>query len=227
MSVLRRHVRRVLIRHSAELFAYARGVLPEVSEASHATEEQVVLVDAAGRAIGTAPKLTVHTLDTPLHLGFSCYVFDHEGRVLLTRRAAHKITWPDAWTNTCCGHPAPGEPAHAAVVRRLDFELGLAVDEPDLILPGFSYRAVMTNGTMERELCPVFRAVTRASPRPNPDEVGETQWVPWDRFAESVMSGERQIPPWCREQAPRLAALGADPLAWPRADSVDLPPAAR
>ncbi|MEV7966059.1 isopentenyl-diphosphate Delta-isomerase [Sphaerisporangium sp. NPDC088356] len=190
-------------------------------------DEQVVLVNAEGEAIGTAPKSVVHGADTPLHLAFSCYVFDDEGRVLLTRRASHKRTWPGVWTNSCCGHPLPGEPPVEAVVRRLSYELGLTADSLELMLPAFAYRAVMQDGTVEHEMCPVYRAIVSGDPRPNPDEVGETRWMPWKEFTNDVMSGLLAISPWCGEQVPLLTALGADPSTWEAADPADLPPAAR
>ncbi|MEU7000348.1 isopentenyl-diphosphate Delta-isomerase [Nonomuraea sp. NPDC046570] len=191
------------------------------------TDEHVVLVDGAGNAIGTAPKMSVHGPDTPLHLAFSSYVFDENGRVLLSRRAAHKITWPDVWTNSCCGHPLPGEPLDQAVLRRLSYELGLTVERADLLLPRFSYRAVMGNGIVEHELCPVYRVVVSGDAHPNPEEVGETAWMPWKEFVEGVRSRLLAISPWCLEQVPHLDELGADPLTWPVADPEELPPAAR
>ncbi|GAA3542005.1 isopentenyl-diphosphate Delta-isomerase [Nonomuraea rosea] len=186
-----------------------------------------MLVDAAGRALGTAPKTSVHGHETPLHLAFSSYVFDHEGRVLLTRRADHKITWPGVWTNSCCGHPLPGERLDLAVVRRLSYELGVTAERADLMLPAFSYRAVMANGIVEHELCPVYRVTVGTPIVPNADEVGEVRWMPWKEFAEGVQNGLLAISPWCREQVPLLMELGSDPMTWQPAAEAELPPAAQ
>ncbi|MFG1680482.1 isopentenyl-diphosphate Delta-isomerase [Nonomuraea sp. NPDC049269] len=190
-------------------------------------EEQVVLVDSEGNAIGTAPKTSVHGQETPLHLAFSSYVFDQDSRVLLTRRATHKLTWPGVWTNSCCGHPLPGEPLDHAVIRRLSYELGLTVDRADLMLPTFTYRAVMPNGIVEHELCPVYRVVVDTSATPNPEEVDGVRWMPWKEFADGVLSTLLAISPWCREQVPMLNELGTNPLDWRPAPLKDLPPAAR
>lgn len=188
--------------------------------------EQVVLLDERGQGIGTADKATVHHRETPLHLAFSCYVFNPAGELLVTRRARAKTTWPGVVTNSCCGHPAPGEPFTGAVVRRLRDELGLPAPEVDLMLPRFRYRAVMANGVVENELCPVFRAVTTATPVIAAAEVDESGWVSWPLFVSLVAGGELAVSPWCREQVAQLAALGADPLGWPVADAGGLPPAA-
>ena len=47
-----------------------------------------MLLDESGDLIGTAAKSEVHHGDTPLHLAFSCYVLDEQGRLLVTQRAA-------------------------------------------------------------------------------------------------------------------------------------------
>jgi isopentenyl-diphosphate Delta-isomerase len=188
------------------------------------TVEQVVLLAEDGSAIGVEDKAVVHHADTPLHLAFSSYVFDSAGNTVLTRRALHKKNFPGLWTNTCCGHPLPGEDMAESVLRRLRDELGLAVSTAELILPGFRYRAVM-DGVVENEMCPVFRVLTDDEPVPNPDEVDSFERVPWAEFASSVLDGTREISPWSRLQVAELVELGPDPLAWPVADRAGLPSA--
>jgi isopentenyl-diphosphate Delta-isomerase len=186
--------------------------------------ELVVLLDDDGRAAGTADKREVHHADTPLHLAFSCYVLDHRGRVLLTRRALSKRTFPGVWTNTCCGHPGPGEPIEEAVVRRLREELGLEVTALRLLLPGFRYRAEM-DGVRENEMCPVFVAnALDGRVRPDPAEVEEISWEDWARFRADVLQRGREVSSWCREQ---LLALPAELVAAPTASRSELPAAAR
>jgi isopentenyl-diphosphate delta-isomerase len=188
------------------------------------TVEEVVLLDDAGNAIGTAAKTEVHGTDTPLHLAFSCYVFDDAGRLLVTQRALAKPTFGGVWTNSCCGHPAPGEPIAEAVLRRTAQELGLDLANLTLLLPRFRYRAVGDNGTVEHELCPVFTATATGDPHPDPTEVEAWEWVPWRDFRDAVLTGRREVSQWCREQ---VAALPEDPRAAMAADPAELPPAAR
>lgn len=123
--------------------------------------------------------------------------------------------------------PLPGEPLAEAVTRRLSHELGLAAGQVDLLLPRFSYRAVMDDGIVERELCPVYRVIAASEVAPNPDEVEDVRWMPWKEFTDGVLSDRLAISPWCREQVPQLIELGVDPLAWRTADPADLPSAAR
>lgn len=189
--------------------------------------EHVVLLDEQGTAIGTAPKAQVHHADTPLHLAFSCYVIDRAGLVLLTRRAEDKPTWPGVWTNSCCGHPLPGEPLDAAVRRRLLDELGATAANVELILPGFRYRAVMPNGVVENEMCPVLRTTLAQRLTPDPGEVAGVRWVSWPQLVDLAGDPTQPISPWCRDQVKLLAALGADPRAWPASDVARLPPATR
>jgi isopentenyl-diphosphate delta-isomerase len=181
---------------------YVTRVLKTTSSA-----ERVVLLDESGREIGHAAKGAVHHGSTPMHLGFSCYLFDDAGRVLLTRRALGKQTWPGVWTNSFCGHPAPGEPVADAVRRRAGQELGISVEAPVCVLPQFRYRAVAADGTVENEICPVFCVRTEATIDAAAEEVMDSRWVTWDEM-RSAADLPWTISPWAAEQIPLLSAKG-------------------
>jgi len=164
-----------------------------------------VLVDERGTPIGVADKAAVHGPRTPRHLAFSCYGFDASGRLLVSQRARAKLTFPSVWTNTCCGHPAPGEELAHAAARRLGFELGLEVQQMRMVLPAFSYRA-FDGRVEENEFCPVLICRIDGEPTPRADEVEATAWWSWSRFLAAAADAGSGLSPWAREQAPLLDA---------------------
>jgi isopentenyl-diphosphate Delta-isomerase len=167
--------------------------------------EQVVLLDNDGKVVGSADKATVHTAETPLHLAFSCHVFDAKSRVLVTRRALSKTTWAGVWTNSFCGHPAPGETQEAAIARRASHELGITVNSIELVLPDFRYRAIDASGIVENEICPVYRAISTDAVHANPDEVSEWEWVDPATLTAAAGAAPYAFSPWLVWQ---LAQLG-------------------
>jgi isopentenyl-diphosphate delta-isomerase len=173
------------------------------------TRERVVLLADDGSPIGEADKATVHGPETPLHLAFSCHVSNDEGELLVTRRALGKRTWPGVWTNSFCGHPAPGEAQVEAVARRALEELGLTLLGLTLVVPDFRYIATDASGVVENELCPVYTARTLDPVLPDPEEVAEFRWVEPALLAAAVEAAPWAFSPWLTLQLPALAAAGA------------------
>jgi len=168
------------------------------------SREYVVLLDDDGRPCGQAEKGSVHTTDTPLHLAFSCWLIDDHNRTLLTRRSPTKPTWPSAWTNSFCGHPAPGEKPEQAVVRRGKHELGVDVHDVRLVLPSFRYFARMPNGIAENEVCPVFVGSFIGALDPDPSEVDRFEWIEIGALPELVAEDPDRFSPWLRLQLPEI-----------------------
>jgi isopentenyl-diphosphate Delta-isomerase len=137
------------------------------------TEELVVLVDASDVEIGTAPKGQVHRTGER-HRAVSVFLFDAEGRTLLQRRADGKYHSPGLWSNTCCGHPRPGETAMDAARRRLREEMGVECELTHVVT--FEYRADVGEGLLEHEVDHVFRGTFSGAPNPDAAEVGSWAW---------------------------------------------------
>jgi isopentenyl-diphosphate Delta-isomerase len=162
--------------------------------------ELVVLVDELNNVLGTMPKAEVHGAITPLHRGFSCYVFRSKDRhVLVQQRSAKKRTWPLVWSNSCCGHPGLGESNIDAAKRRLKYELGLV---PTLLEEVFPYRYCFTkDGIMENEICPILVGIVDHEPVVNPNEVQAVRSLEWKAFLRAIELNLKDYSEWCVEQA--------------------------
>jgi isopentenyl-diphosphate delta-isomerase len=163
-------------------------------------DELVVLVDEQNVVVGTMPKAEVHGTVSPLHRGFSCFVFRNRDKQLLLQQRSHtKVTWPLVWSNSCCGHPSPGESNVHAARRRLSDELALT---PTLIEEVAPYRYCFTrDGIMENEICPIVLAIVEGEPVVNPDEVEDVRWIEWPVFLEEIERDPTLYSEWCVEEA--------------------------
>ena len=142
-------------------------------------QEQVVLVSELDEIVGKARKLEVHRTGQ-LHRAFSVLVLDDRGRVLLQRRAAMKYHSPRLWSNTCCGHPRPGERTADAAERRLREEMGISCEL--VKVRKFTYRADLGAGLIEHEIDHVFVGRTTEAPRPDLAEVEAWRWLDTDEL---------------------------------------------
>src|ERR1700754_2604379 len=146
---------------------------------SNGTAEAILLelVDENGVTIGTAEKLAAHQPPGQLHRAFSVFLFDEQGRLLLQQRALGKYHSPGVWSNTCCGHPYPGEQPFVAAARRTAEELGVA---PVLMREAGTVRynhPDPASGLVEQEYNHLFVGLVRGPLRPDPEEIGETAFA--------------------------------------------------
>lgn len=158
--------------------------------------ERVVLVDAADRQVGTAPKLEAHRRGL-LHRALSVIVRDAEGRLLLQQRQARKYHSGGLWTNTCCSHPRPGEPVEVAAGRRLGEEMGFSC--PLLPLTTVTYHADVGAGLVEHELVHVFAGAFAGAVRPDPREADGYAWVTPARLGADLAASPDRYSIWFRK----------------------------
>ncbi|MFG2725769.1 isopentenyl-diphosphate Delta-isomerase [Streptomyces canus] len=147
------------------------------------------LVDEHGVTIGTAEKLAAHQPPGQLHRAFSVFLFDEQGRLLLQQRALGKYHSPGVWSNTCCGHPYPGEAPFAAAARRTYEELGVS---PSLLAEAGTVRynhPDPDSGLVEQEYNHLFVGMVQSPLGPDPEEVGATAFVTPDELAERHAKG--------------------------------------
>lgn len=158
-------------------------------------EDDVILVDAEDRPLGRAPKLDVHR-DGRLHRAVSVVVQDRRGRVLIQRRSTAKYHSPGLWSNTCCGHPRPGEDIVAAACRRLRAELGIEVAALRPIA-SFIYHADLGGGLVEHELDHVLVGMWNGEPVPDAQEVGDWRWEDLRALRQDVAAAPEKYTAWC------------------------------
>ncbi|WP_309138554.1 isopentenyl-diphosphate Delta-isomerase [Nocardia cyriacigeorgica] len=157
---------------------------------------EVELVDDDGRAVGSCQVAQAHRAPGMLHRAFSVLLFDRSGRVLLQQRALIKTRFPGRWSNTCCGHPAPGGSVIEAAAVRLIEEMGVraALTEAGV----FRYQAEdPASGRVEHEWDHVLIGrLDDVDPHPHPAEVADYAWVDPAQLRTALADDPDSYSPW-------------------------------
>jgi isopentenyl-diphosphate delta-isomerase len=134
---------------------------------------QVILVNELDQDLGVIDKLPAHEKGL-LHRAFSIFAFNSKGQVLLQQRMARKYHSGGLWTNTCCGHQAPGEELLDSANRRLMEEMGMSCSLNHLF--SFHYKAILDHQLIEHEIDHVFFTISDQVPQLNPEEADDYRY---------------------------------------------------
>ncbi len=161
---------------------------------NNAMKEFVITVDKHNQAIGQEEKLMAHRTGV-LHRAFSVFIFNQHQELLLQKRALTKYHSAGLWTNTCCGHPRPGETTPAAAQRRLFEETGIHCPlSPAGVI---TYHAHLTSSNLiEHEVDHLFYGFFDGAPMPNPQEIDEIRWEPKEKILQELQSQPNNFTAW-------------------------------
>lgn len=153
----------------------------------------MILVDENDNEIGTENKLVAHK-KTLRHRALSVWVFNSKGETLLQRRARGKYHSGSLWSNTCCGHPRPGESVETAAERRLFEEMGFTCPLKKILT--LIYKKQVGEDLWEFEYLHVFSGKFNGVPKPHEDEVGAYRWISLEELRKDIKENREKYSPW-------------------------------
>ncbi|PHH86686.1 hypothetical protein CDD83_9884 [Cordyceps sp. RAO-2017] len=179
-------------------------------------DEMCIVLDENDAPIGKASKKICHLMGNInkglLHRAFSVFLFNDKNELLLQQRAPGKITFPDAWTNTCCSHPlaVAGETGAAlaeavegakrAAQRKLGHELGIKKEQVPIdqfrFLTRIHYKAASDDKWGEHEIDYVFFIKAKVDLEVNANEVQATRYVGPDEARKMMADPSLIFTPW-------------------------------
>lgn len=158
-------------------------------------EDHVILVNEKDEMLGVGEKIKTHERGL-LHRAFSIFILNSKDELLLQRRALTKYHSPGLWSNTCCGHPRPGEEVITAAKHRLEAEMRLSC--PLNEIGSFVYRAEVGQGLIEHEYDHILVGYCENAPAINSAEALDWRWSSLAVLQREVGDHPEQYTFWLR-----------------------------
>ena len=95
------------------------------------------------------------------------------------------------WSNTCCGHPRPGEKIAAAAHRRLIEEMGFGCEL--IVLTSLMYNLKVSEHLFEHEYNHIFIGRFDGKPSPNLAEVADWKWMALEELRNNALKLAKRL----------------------------------
>ncbi|XP_063902642.1 isopentenyl-diphosphate Delta-isomerase 1-like [Zophobas morio] len=181
-------------------------------------EELCVQIDYYDNVVGGITKKESHLMDNIskgiLHRAFSVFLFNSKGDLLLQQRSNKKITFPNAFTNTCCSHPLYCEEEleetnaigiKKAALRKLEHELGVAKNKLSVndinFITRIHYKAASNDIWGEHEIDYILLVQKDVDLKLNLNEVNCCKYFSKEQLKEFLDTSDNNgviITPWFR-----------------------------
>lgn len=149
--------------------------------------ELLAIVDANDNEIGADRRDIIHR-DNLFHRAIHLFVFHTDGRLLLQQRSAKKDRYPLCW-ECVGGHLGPGETYGDCVFREAEEELGIKLSNVEFICK------LSAGVSTDYEFIQVYRTMTAATPKSNPDEIIAWEWLLPREWREEITRSARPFSP--------------------------------
>jgi len=158
-------------------------------------KEEVILVNENDEFVGVEEKIKTHFIGA-LHRAFSIFILNTNDELLLQRRTRTKYHSGGLWSNTCCGHPRPGESLEDASHRRLREEMGFDCEMKEIFK--FMYWVKLDTSLFEHEYDHVFLGRFDGDPLPDISEAEDWKWMALETLQTDVRENSEQYTYWLR-----------------------------
>jgi isopentenyldiphosphate isomerase len=153
-------------------------------------EEPVDILDEQGNKTGqTMLKSEAHAKSL-WHPVAHLWIYNSKNQVLIQKRAAQKLVWPNKWDVAIAGHITAGDSPRDTVVREAEEEMSIKVNPEDIKIFDISkFEDKMPEGWFNRVY--IYSYITKmdlniAKLVLEADETSQVRWVDTDKLEEEL-----------------------------------------
>lgn len=123
------------------------------------------------------------------HKAVAVYIINSKNQVLLQKRSATKKLWPNLWDISAGGHVLAGEFGFQAIIREINEELGITIENKDIMFIGGSTSINIKNDIINKhfnEYYIVNKDIEIANLKLQTEEVSDVKWIDKEEILKRI-----------------------------------------